>query len=256
MADPTFAPTAPGEVAGRPKLVVRYRTDAAAVADLLPPGFEAGTDPVVTVGFYCVPVHGEPEHGVSVRIPASFDGVDGQYSLGIGIDQESAIFISQERNGQPKFPCSVRFFQLGDVVEASATHQGHTFAAFRGVLGGPGSGVGEAFDESEWWIKQSRAVGGGRAWDLEPRVVRVRMVGEVAAARAVDGELVLRSSPWDPIADLLPVREQLSAELVANRISSRAITVAGLLDPEAFWPFADTIGGSRWPGTDGGPRQR
>ena len=255
MADPTFAPTAPGEVAGRPKLVVRYRTDADAVAALLPPGFVPGTDPVVTVGFYCVPVHGEPEHGVSVRIPASFDGVEGQYSLGIGIDQESAIAISQERNGQPKFPCSVRFFQLGEVVEASATHQGHTFASFRGVLGAVGAGVGEAFDDSEWWIKQSRAVGGGRAWDLEPRVVRVRMVGEVAAAQAVEGALLLRSSPWDPIADLLPLREQLSAELVANRISSREISVAGPLDPEAFWPFADTIGGSRWPGTDGGPRR-
>ena len=51
-------------------------------------------------------------------MPASFDGVDGQFTVGIGIDQEAAIFISQERNGQPKFPCSVRFFRLGDKVEA------------------------------------------------------------------------------------------------------------------------------------------
>ena len=26
------------------------------------------------------------------------------------------------------------------------------------------------------------------------------------------------------------------------------------LDPDAFWPYADTIGGSRWPGERGGPR--
>ena len=254
MAELTFPATPPGEVAGRPKLVVRYRTDPEAVAALLPPGLDPVGEPVVTVGFYCVPVHGEPEHGVSVRIPASYDGIAGQYSLGIGIDQESAIFVSQERNGQPKFPCTVRFFQLGDVVEASATHQGHTFAALRGTIGGPTGSDGEAFDDSEWWIKQSRAVGGARSWDLPPRVVRVRMVGEVAAAHEVDGQLVLRPSPWDPIATLLPLREQLSAELVANRVASREISVAGPLDPDAFWPFADTIGGSRWPGSDGGPR--
>ena len=30
------------------------------------------------------------------------------------------------------------------------------------------------------------------------------------------------------------------------------ITTAGPLDPDAFWPYADTIGGSRWPGDRGG----
>ena len=35
---------------------------------------------------------------------------------------------------------------------------------------------------------------------------------------------------------------------------TREITLAGPLDPIAFWPYADTIGGSRWPGDRGGPR--
>jgi hypothetical protein len=37
-------------------------------------------------------------------------------------------------------------------------------------------------------------------------------------------------------------------------MKSRTITLAGPLDPIAFWPYADTIGGSRWPGSMGGPR--
>jgi hypothetical protein len=36
--------------------------------------------------------------------------------------------------------------------------------------------------------------------------------------------------------------------------SHREITLAGALDPIPFWPYADTIGGSRWPGDRGGPR--
>ncbi len=254
MSDAPLTP--PGEVAGQPKLQVRYRTDADAIAALLPPGLVLEADPVVTVGVYCVPVLGEPEHGVSVRVPATFEGVAGQYPLGIGIDQEAAIFASRERNGQPKYPCSVRLFRLGDRVEASATHQGHTFASFTGTIGDAVvHDDAPEVTEHEWWIKAVRAVGGGPGFDYPPHVVGVRTVGRTWRREPLDGELVLRSSPWDPVADLLPLREQLSAELVHTRFSARDIAVAGPLDPEGFAPFADTIGGSRWPGTQGGPRR-
>ena len=59
----------------------------------------------------------------------------------------------------------------------------------------------------------------------------------------------------DPVARYFPIVEQLSAQLVTNRMIGRQITNAGPLDPDAFWPSADVIGGSRWPGTRGGPRQ-
>jgi acetoacetate decarboxylase len=108
----------PGEVSGRPKLVVRYPTDPNNIAALLPPGFSPWGEPTVLLGVYCVPVHGEPEHGISTKIPATFNGVEGWFTLGIGIDQESAIFISQETNGQPKFPCEVTYFRLGNTIEA------------------------------------------------------------------------------------------------------------------------------------------
>ena len=50
------------------------------------------------------------------------------------------------------------------------------------------------------------------------------------------------------------MREQVSSHLVWSAPKSRGITLAGPLDPIAFWPYADTIGGSRWPGFMGGPR--
>ena len=71
----------------------------------------------------------------------------------------------------------------------------------------------------------------------------------------IDGELRLLDSPWDPVARYFPIVEQLSAQLVTNRMIDRQITNAGPLDPDAFWPSADVISGSRWPGTRGGPRQ-
>ena len=70
--------TRPGDVVGLPKLVLRYPTEPSAIAALLPPGLEPCGDPMVQINVYCVPVHGEPEHGISTKVPARYDGVDGQ----------------------------------------------------------------------------------------------------------------------------------------------------------------------------------
>jgi acetoacetate decarboxylase len=247
----------PAEISGWPLLKIVYRTDPDRIADLLPPGITPGRNPHVHVNVYNVPVNGEPEYGVSTKVEADFDGMEGYYSLGLGIDQEAAIFISREINGQPKFPCSIRYFRLGDTVEARCTHHGYTFLEFHGEVTGPVVDAGGEYAENEWWIKVSRAVGGvEKQYDFAPHVVRVASVNDTAYAEHVEGTLVLHDSPWDPYTELLPMREQLSAALVTPTFKSREITLAGPLDPIAFWPYADTIGGSRWPGDRGGPRTR
>lgn len=255
MAESAAPMIKPGEIGGWPKLQLVYRTDHDRIADLLPPGISAGRNPFVYINVYNVPVKGEPEYGVSTKVEADYNGMQGFYSLGLGIDQESAIFISQELNGQPKFPCAIRFFRLGDHVEASCTHQGYTFLEFRGDVTGTLAPRDDAWEENEWWTKYSRAVGGvEKSYDLPPHVVRVHSTNKIVHAEALDGVLQLRDSPWDPYTELLPMHELVSAELVTSVQPARSITLAGPLDPIAFWPYADTIGGSRWPGERGGPR--
>jgi len=246
--------TRPGEISGWPKLVVTYTTDPAAVAALLPPGLEP-LEPVVTVGFYCVPVLDEPELGVSVKVAAAWQGVAGQYNLGLGIDQEAAVHVSGETNGQPKFLCDLAYFRFGDRVTARASHQGYTFVEFTGTATGEAEPRTGEVVEHEWWTKYSRAIGGAEgAYDFPPHVVDVATTFEPRHVEDVDGELVLRDSPWDPIARYLPICERGRAQLVTQRPMARRLANAGPLDPEAFWPFVDVIGGSRWPGHRGGPR--
>ena len=256
MSEVDVSMNAPGEISGWPKLKIVYRTDPHRIADLLPPGLTPGRSPHVHINVYCVPVLEEPEHGVSTKVEAVFDGMDGYYSLGMGIDQEAAIFNSQNTNGQPKFPCRIKFFRFGDAVEARCTHQGYTFMEFRGKAAAPYAPAPDVIEENEWWIKVSRAVGGAdRRYDFPPHVVRVHSTRVDVMAEPLAGEVVLRDSPWDPYTELLPLREQISAELVTARHLSRDIAIAGPLEPEGFWPFADVIGGSRWPGSRGGPRR-
>jgi len=248
----------PGDIANWPMLRVIYRTDPSRIADLLPPGITVGSQPTVHVHVYQFPVQAEPEYGVVIKVRAAYEGVDGYFNLGTGIDQEQAVSISHELNGQPKFLCSIDFYRLGAHIVARATHQGYTFVELSGEIGEDVTAdVPADFEEHEWWLKYSRAVGGAeKQWDLAPRVVHVAAKVRTEYALAVHGELVLRDSPWDPIAQLLPIEEQVSAKLIKDNMYERSITLAGALDPDAFWPYADSIGNSRWPGQYGGPKER
>ena len=214
----------PGEIANWPLLKIVYRTDPDKIADLLPPGIEPGAEPNVHLNIYNVPVKGEPEYGVSTKVVANYEGTPGYYGIGLGIDQESAIFISQELNGQPKFPCSIVYFRRDDAVVARCTHQGYTFLEFNGEVTGVADEAGDpdGHDEHDWWIKSSRAVGGvEKSYDFAPHVVDVASVQRTVRAENVDGTLLLRDSPWDPYTTLLPMREQLSAQLVWSEMKSR-----------------------------------
>ncbi len=91
--------------------------------------------------------------------------------------------------------------------------------------------------------------------DFPPHVVQVKAGYQTTHQERVTSELHLLPSPWDPIAEQLPIRGEVSARLWTATPTSREITLEGPLDPDAFWPFSDTIGGSRWPGRRGGPKQ-
>ncbi len=256
-AAPTAPAMPPGDILNWPMLKIVYRTEPEKIAALLPPGIDRGSDSRVTLTIYNFPVHDEPEYGVVVTVDADHKGEPGLYALSYGIDQEAAIYVSQEMNGQPKYECDTTYYRMLDKVYARCTHAGYTFLEYEGkateVVENPPDHT-----EDEWWIKVSRGVGMGHAqptYDFPPHVVRVHSSYGTAYKQKVEGELSLPESPWDPIATCLPVVEAPEVHLWWPIFKGRDITLAGKLDPDAFWPFADTIGGSRWPGENGGPRR-
>ena len=147
-------------------------------------------------------------------------------------------------------------YRFGDIVRARCTHQGYTFIRFEGKVTGSVE-VTESSSDTEFWVKYSRAVGGAeKSYDFPPHVVRVHTTFEPLHREDVAGKLELFESPWDPILELLPMRGEATACLSTELMTGRSIALEGKLDPDAFWPHADTIGGSRWPGTIGGPRRK
>jgi acetoacetate decarboxylase len=255
MTEATSPKMNPGDILGWPILKIDYPTDPDRIAELLPPGIDPSAASNVHLSIYNFPVPDEPEYGIVVSVDADYRGTQGNYALAYGIDQESAVFISREMNGQPKYPAEITYYRLGDSVTARCTHQGYTFVEFKGQSQGAIANP-EPHTEYEWWIKASRAVGGAeKAYDFPPHVVQVKAGYQTMYQEKVEGDLTLLPSRWDPIADKLPIRGDVSARLWWAMPTSRDITLEGPLDPDAFWPFADTISGSRWPGTMGGPKR-
>ncbi len=256
MSEANAPKITPGDIMGWPILKIDYPTDREKIRALLPPGIDASVEANVHLSIYCFPVPDEPEYGVVVSVDADYRGTQGVYALGYGIDQESAVFISRDMNGQPKYPAGIEYYRVGERVRARCSHQGYTFIEFSGrttgVLPNP-----PPYVENEWWVKVSRAVGGAeKAYDFAPHVVQVKAGYQTVHQLKVEGELVLRESPWDPLAERLPVRGATTARLWSALPTSREITLEGPLDPDAYWPFADTISGSRWPGSYGGPKRQ
>jgi acetoacetate decarboxylase len=255
MSDSDSIRTDPGEIVSWPFLRIDYPTDPKNIAALLPPGIEPTENSNVHLSIYCFPVPDEPEYGIVTSVDAQYKGTEGLYVLGYGIDQESAIAISQELNGQPKYPCEITYYRMGPRVTARCVHQGYTFLEAKATSTGA-QPIPEAHSEIEWWTKTSRAVGGAeKSYDFPPHVVKVKTDYQTLQEEGLDVELKLLDSPWDPIARLLPVEGEVSAKLATMTFVNRTITLEGPLNPDAFWSHADTIGGSRWPGTQGGPRK-
>lgn len=254
-SDPEATRIDPGEIGGWPILRIEYPTDPKRIAALLPPGIEPADTSNVHISIYNVPVSDEPEYGVVVKVDASYRGTKGGYAVAYGIDQESAVYISKDTNGQPKFLAEIEYFRNGDVVRARCTHHGYTFLEFKGRTTGQAA-LPEAYIDRDYWIKVSRAVGfAEKSYDFPPHVVVVKADYQPVYRVDVKGELRLLESPWDPIAELLPIHGEIRAQLTLDRSLSRSITLEGALDPDAFWPHVDTIGSSRWPGTRGGPKR-
>ncbi len=249
MSDITPPSGNPGDILNWPMLKIEYLTDVDAVARLLPPGIEPGKEPKVYLTLYSFPVLNEPEFGCVMTVAADYDGIEGEYALGYAIDQEAAVYVSREHWGQPKYLARTQYFRMLDHVEAHTTHNGYTFVEFSGDVTSTDE-PGEVFETNEWWIKCARAVGMGlKEYDYPPHVVRVRAKFRTAFKQSLSGEVKLLPSPHDPIAERLPVREQVCAYLWTPEFLDREITLEGPLDPDAFWPFANTVGGTRFPQT-------
>ena len=200
--------TRPGEVAGWPKLVVTYTTDPAGIAAAAPARHRAARP--------------DGDRGLLLRAGARRARVRRERQGAGGVagrrgpvqprprasTRRPPSTSAPRRTGSPSSSATIAYFRLGDAVTARATHQGYTFVEFSGRVGRRRSSPEPATSPSTSGGPSTRgpSAAASGSYDFPPHVVDVATTFEQRHVEDVDGALLLRDSPWDPIARYLPDR--------------------------------------------------
>jgi acetoacetate decarboxylase len=222
-------------------LRVVYETDPALAAALVPHPLEPAARPEICVTFSHVAMHLSPE--LTIEIGSTIFGPRARYGGGEGVwlvtmpmTSEQSVLGGRDTYGEPKKIAQIAFARDGDAVSASVTRMGIPFLAARGALReslGPRELVERGFTVKALPACDPGAK--GLALDGEPLLVELEWRHRHTDVRRVEGELVLRESPFDPVADL-PVRRLVRMEYEEGTTQS-AGRVLRPLPPEWVLPI-------------------
>jgi acetoacetate decarboxylase len=197
-------------------LRVVYETDPALAAALVPRPLEPAPRPEILVTFSHVAMQ---LPGMTIEIGstifgarARYDGEEGTWLVTMPMTTEQAVLAGRDTYGEPKKIAQIAFEKDGDEVSARVTRFGIPYLSARARLGeslGP-----REFTEIGYTMKALPSCdpeAKGKAFDADPLLVRLEWRHRHTAVRRAEGELALRESPFDPVADL-PVRRLVRME--------------------------------------------
>ncbi len=191
-----------------------YETDPAIVAAVLPKPLEPTDRPEVFATLSHVAMHVSPELTIEIGsaifgVKASYDGVEGIYLLTMPMTTEQAVIGGRETYGEPKKIAQIDFRQDGERVSATVTRMGVSYLEARGTLG---ESLGSRdYTDYAYCYKALPACEKGRYLDGDPLLVRLEWKQHHEKVQRLNGELILRESPFDPVADL-PLRRLVKME--------------------------------------------
>jgi acetoacetate decarboxylase len=182
-------------------LVATFETDPAILASVLPRPLEPSSTSLAKVTFASVDIPGMATFGAgSVSVQCSHEGTLGYYCLVMPMSTEQSVIGGRETFGEPKKLGQVAVELEGDSVHGTMTRMGITFAEFTGH-------ITETLDvpatetRMDFYFKALPAPD-GKGLDADPSLVYCTREETVRWVKACDGELDLRDSRFDPVADL------------------------------------------------------
>ncbi|HZM57463.1 MAG TPA: acetoacetate decarboxylase family protein [Acidimicrobiales bacterium] len=182
-------------------LVATFETDPAILASVLPRPLEPSSTSLAKVTFASVDIPGMATFGAgSVSVQCSHEGTLGYYCLVMPMSTEQSVIGGRETFGEPKKLGQVAVELEGDSVHGTMTRMGITFAEFTGH-------ITETLDvpatetRTDFYFKALPAPD-GKGLDADPSLVYCTREETVRWVKACDGELDLRDSRFDPVADL------------------------------------------------------
>lgn len=215
-------------------VVALWESDPDVVAAVLPPPLKPAERPLVRAAVSKVDLPGYPLGAGSVAVAAVHDGVEGWYPLVMPMTHERALTGGREVFGEPKKLGEVTVERDGLVVRAALARHGIAFVEVRGAVSGP-LPLPEPAEKTDFYFKFLPAVdgvGSGTGFDTDPVLVHCTRLEKVRRLEKVTGDVVLRESMYDPVADL-PVRSMVEITIgekttdqrgrVVERVSAQAL---------------------------------
>lgn len=216
-------------------LVATYETHPDAIAAVLPPPLSPPAEPLVRVTIATVDVgRGYPIFGAgTVAVHARHDDIDGDYALVMPMTTEQAVVGGRETFGEPKKLAEIHLDREGDSVRGSFARMGVTFVEVAGTITSELPLTPDRTRTSFYFKFLPSPTGKG--FDGDPMLLYCRRDEKTRALWQVDGEVTLRESRFDPVADL-PVRKLRSIEL-AERSSVQTGEVITTVPADWLTPF-------------------
>jgi acetoacetate decarboxylase len=185
-------------------LVATYETEPEILASVLPRPLEPSSRPLAKVTFASVDIPGLPTFGAgSFSVQCTHEDTVGYYCLAMPMSTEQSVIGGRETFGEPKKIGQVTVTVDGDSVAGTMTRMGVTFAEFAGHVTAD-LAVPAPETRTDFYFKALPAPD-GKGLDWDPSLIYCTREETVRWVKACEGELVLRDSRFDPVADL-PVR--------------------------------------------------
>ncbi|MEU1077462.1 MULTISPECIES: acetoacetate decarboxylase family protein [unclassified Streptomyces] len=209
-------------------VVAVWESDPDAVAAVLPPPLKPAGDSLVRANISRVDLPGYPLGAGSVAVSAVHDGQPGWYPLVMPMTHERALTGGREVFGEPKKLGEVTVERDGLVVRAALARHGIAFVEVRGAVDRT-LPLPEPAEKVDFYFKFLPAVD-GEGFDADPVLVHCVRHEKVRKLERITGDVVLRESMYDPVADL-PVHRVVEITIgekttdqrgrVATRVSAR-----------------------------------
>ena len=184
-----------------------YQTDPGLAAAVLPPPLKPTADGLVRVNISQVDLGPAGNIGAAVfGVDCTYKGRPGHYPITMPMSTEPVVVGGRERFGEPKKLAEISFERDGETVSATVARYGCTYMEIRGKVTESLEPVG--YQQENFYYKVFPAAD-GKGFEGEPLLVGVVYKWEQPIVETVQGEVILREAPMDPVADL-PVAKLIS----------------------------------------------
>jgi acetoacetate decarboxylase len=182
-------------------VVATYETEPELIAQVLPRPLSPSDQPLVKVTFASVDIPGYGSFGAgSFSVQCRHEDTLGYYCLVMVMTTEGPVITGRETFGEPKKIGHVTVTVDGDQVNATMGRMGVTWAEFNGTAT---TEIPSPPDETrtDFYFKPLPSPD-GIGLDSDPSLVYCTREETTKWAKNCEGDLILRESPVDPVADL------------------------------------------------------